>query len=705
MTTSAFYRLHPNLRHAIVHDLGWRELRPVQHQAIVVILDGSNAVILAPTAGGKTEASLFPVLSNILSSGTPPVAALYVCPLRALLNNQEPRVKRYARMVGLGAFKWHGDVGAADRRRFLEQPTHILMTTPESLEVMLINRAGEAAQLFGALSTVIVDEVHAFAGDDRGAHLASILERLTRFCDRDLQRIGLSATVGNPRDVGTWLAGSSRRPLAVVDPPGVAPPRELSIDLTDDQGQLVAGIAGIARGKKSLVFVGSRSGVEAVTAALQTTEVETFVHHGSVSREDRERAEARFSSGTNVAIVSTSTLELGIDIGDLDHVIQVAAPATVSSVLQRMGRTGRRPGAVTNCHFLCSEPEDVLRAAALIRLMEAGWVEDVVSDDRATHVLAHQIMALSLQEVGVSRHRILPWIAEANPFRRLEADDLTELTETMLAREILYESEGRLTLGREGERLYGGQHFLELYAVFDTPPMFRVRHGRRDVGSLDLSFLRYMSEPGRPALFRLAGRPWAVRDIDWRRHVCFVEPAPRGRVPRWRGQGGYVSYEVCQAMKAVLRDKAAYPWLSRSAAMELESLRLGYTDVVPAGRSAIELQPESATWHTFAGGAINAVLVAALETLGGEWSGGNLGVSTTDREAAAGAPHAVREVTGMEIGEVAVEAARRMPRGKLTKFQPCLPEQMELELMVRRVFDVEGAMRFLQEQQAVVVQR
>lgn len=210
--TGAFFRLHPRLRHAIANELGWSGLRPVQELSTEAILDGCNTVVLAPTAGGKTEASLFPVLSRILSEDLAPVAALYVCPIRALLNNQEARVQRYARMVGLDAFKWHGDVSPGARARFLREPAHVLMITPESLEVMLIRQRTDARTLLRGLSAVVIDEVHAFAADDRGAHLVSILERLAHFCGHDVQRIGLSATVGNPDAIGAWFAGSSQRP-------------------------------------------------------------------------------------------------------------------------------------------------------------------------------------------------------------------------------------------------------------------------------------------------------------------------------------------------------------------------------------------------------------------------------------------------------------------------------------------------------------
>ena len=182
---AGIHRLHPHLQHALVHDLGWRSLRPVQELTIDAVLDECNAVVLAPTAGGKTEAAIFPLLSRILSEELAPVAVLYLCPIRALLNNQEERLRSYARMVGLEVFKWHGDVSDARKQRFREQPAHILMTTPESLEVMFVSARTDARALFGNLAAVVIDEVHAFAGDDRGAHLASLLERLAAISERD----------------------------------------------------------------------------------------------------------------------------------------------------------------------------------------------------------------------------------------------------------------------------------------------------------------------------------------------------------------------------------------------------------------------------------------------------------------------------------------------------------------------------------------
>ena len=411
-------RLHPHLQHAIIHDLGWRSLRPVQELTIDGVLDGCNLVVLAPTAGGKTEAAIFPLLSRILSEDLRPVSVLYVCPIRALLNNQEERLQAYARSVGLEVFKWHGDVGDSRKQRFRETPAHILMTTPESLEVMLISAKTDARALFAGLAAVVVDEVHAFAGDDRGAHLVSLLERLVRFCGRDIQRIGLSATVGNPQVIGRWLQGSSQRPFRLIDPPKPPASRDLRVELYDDIALAAPAIGRIARNKKSLVFVESRSKAERVAHALAGTGVEVFIHHSSVSRADRTLAEEQFARGQNTAIVCTSTMELGIDVGDLDQVIQVDAPTSVASFLQRLGRTGRRDGTRSNCTFFCLSSESLLQTVALLRLAQSGWVEDVQPAAHAMHVLAHQIMALLLQEGGLSRHQLLPWIEPAGSAER-----------------------------------------------------------------------------------------------------------------------------------------------------------------------------------------------------------------------------------------------------------------------------------------------
>jgi ATP-dependent Lhr-like helicase len=689
-------RLHPHLQHAIIHDLGWRSLRPVQELTIDAVLDGCNSVVLAPTAGGKTEASIFPLLSRILTENLRPVAVLYVCPIRALLNNQEERLRSYTRMVGLELFKWHGDVADSRKQKFRQAPAHVLMTTPESLEVMMISERTDARALFEGLAAVVIDEVHAFAADDRGAHLASLLERLVSFCGRDIQRIGLSATVGNPVVIGEWLQGSSRRTFRLVDPPRPKAERDLSLEVCADIGEAATGIRQLARGKKSLIFVESRSKAEKVAHALGGGHVDVFIHHSSVSRADRTLAEEQFAKGQNTAIVCTSTMELGIDVGDLDQVIQIDAPASVASFLQRLGRTGRRPNTRSNCTFFCLSPESLLQSIALLRLAEAGWVEDVQPAVHAMHVLAHQVMALILQEGGISRHKLMPWVEAAYPFSSVRQERLQELLDRMLEREILYEADGLLSLGQRGERLYGRKNFFELYAVFTAPPVMRVQHGKEDIGYIQAHFVSMHDRNKGPLCFRLSGRAWEVGQIDWSKSVLHVRPAEHGRVPSWLGSPTVLSAALCRAMMDVLlHERQEAEWLTRSSAGVLESMRESYGGLLEEGTAPLEDLPDGVQWHTFAGGAVNRLLAAGLDqTSGKKWVAGNLSLRCKDLPLTA-AGDAIRSLADRDWERVASAAARDMARGMVSKFQPCLPEEAENQLLAERLLDRPGTLRFL----------
>ncbi|MCA9677785.1 MAG: DEAD/DEAH box helicase, partial [Myxococcales bacterium] len=602
----------------------------------------------------------------------------------------------YARMVGLSAFKWHGDVPDAQRRAFRASPSHILMTTPESLEVMMISEKTDVRALMADLQVVIIDEIHAFAGDDRGAHLAALLERLAQMVGTDFQRIGLSATVGNPQTIGAWMQGSSARRFCLVDPEREPPSRDVCIDLRADVEDAAVAVASLARGKKSLVFVESRSRAEKVAHALEGRGVEVFIHHSSVSRGERQQAEVQFAYGENTAIVCTATMELGIDVGDLDQVIQFDAPASVASFLQRLGRTGRRAGRRANTTFLCTTSESLLQAVAIAQLADAGWVENVRPAEHAVHILAHQVMALCLQEHGVSRHRILDWVQAAFPFNGIGEEELTALLETMLARQILYEADGLLTLGVRGEKLYGRKNFFELYAVFNSPPVFRVTHGREEVGYIQARFVQGHDEQKGPLCFRLGGRAWQVAHVDWARATMQVRPADAGMVPNWLGLPSVLSRELCQAMRATLvRESVSGARLTSSAEAEIQILRQSYGEILSLAAAPIESTSEGVQWHTFAGGAINRLLAAGMEQLTGRrWAAGNLTLKSKEASLSE-ARTAIRALGGLEWESLAFGKARDMARGVVTKFQPCLPLDAENRLLAEKLLDIPGTLRFV----------
>ena len=612
---SVFSRFAPRLQQAIVARLGWTNLRPVQEEAGVAILDGHNVVVLAPTAGGKTEASMFPAISQLIEQPTEAVGVLYVAPLRALLNNQAERLGLYTEMVGLRRFVWHGDTPDADRLRFVREPTELLMTTPESLEVMLVSQRVDAVKLFTDLRLVIVDEVHALAGTDRGAHLMSVLERIRKLSRHDLQRVGLSATVGNPEDILRWLQGTSQRPGKVVDPPKPASRRQLLVVHHPDLALTAEDAARSARGLKSLFFCQSRATAEAVATHMRHAGTTVYVHHSSVSREERQIAEEQFHHGSDACIVCTSTLELGIDVGDLDRVLQAEAPDTVSAFLQRMGRTGRREGQVANTTFFCETTDGVLQAIALIELAKAGWVEHVSVNDRCWPVLIHQLLAMSLAGDGVGLEPAWEHLSRVPDFRGIRREEFDRLVDWMIHDESFRLVGGLLVLGTKAERRFGRRNFMELFAVFSSPQSYTVQTGTgQPLGTLNQDFVDRLVEG--VTSFLLGGRPWAVLEVRHDDRRVVVGPAPRGKQPTW---GGFIpqflSETICRKIRHVLACEDTYAYLTTEAAALLAERREALAQFVAPGSPGVDIADNEIRWWTFAGGRINTTLRYGLGTL------------------------------------------------------------------------------------------
>lgn len=610
---SAFDPLHPALQHHIVNSLGWRALRPVQDLAIDAVLDGDNLIIIAPTAGGKTECAFFPLLSQTVTESWSPLSVLYVSPLRALLNNQEIRLGRYYGFLGRSIGLWHGDVRDGEKRRIVADPPDCLLTTPESLEVMLVSASVPHERLFAHLRAVVIDEAHAFASDDRGWHLLSLLSRIRRICGRDLQRIGLSATVGNPEETVEWLSAGSDRARRVVRAPGEAAVKtRVEVDHVGSLANAAKVIHALHRGEKRLVFVDSRARVEELASDLRDLGTKTFVSHGSLGVDERRQAETAFSEGQDCVIVATSALELGIDVGDLDRVVQIDAPATVSSFLQRMGRTGRRPGTSRNCLFLATQDQTLLRAAALVDLWSEGYVELVVPPPEPAHILAQQLMALALQEKGVGRADWFEWVRAVPAFREMPPASVAELVGWMVAEEILFDDQGILWFGEKGEKTYGRKNFLELFSVFTSPPFFTVLHGREDLGQVHES--SFVVRQGGPVVLLLGGRSWEVKHVDWDRRIAHVQASSERGKSRWRGEGQFLSYPVCQAIRRILVSNDDRPGWSQRARKEMATVREDYAWMGAEG-TTLRADPGSVEWWTFGGGKANAALATALEGL------------------------------------------------------------------------------------------
>lgn len=717
MNDSPLQELHPILAHHIVNSLGWRDLRPLQRDAITPITRGEHVLALAPTAGGKTEAAIFPVLSQILTEPRPGLSTLYLCPLRALLNNLHIRLERYAGFCGLRVGLWHGDVGSPARRRILEDPPEILLTTPESLEAMLLSVKTGHNRFFTNLRTVVVDEVHAFGGDDRGWHLLGVLERLSAIAGRDLQRIGLSATVGDPARLLDWLVGSSSGPRRVVapdmadpadpdlaasadadpvDPTGhihTVPSTEITFDHVGSLANAAIVISRLHRGEKRLVFVDSRSRVETLAAELRTQGVTTFVSHASLALDERRRAEDAFAQARDCVIVSTSTLELGIDVGDLDRVIQIDSPTTVASFLQRLGRTGRRSGSVRNMLFLTTgDGLPLLRAAGLLQLWSDGYVEPVEPPPLPLHLLAHQILAYVIQQGRVGRNLWgevlgrLPVYAEA-----IRSGDAELIVDHLVDSGMLVDDEGMLSIGPEGERSYGFRHFMELTSVFTTEPTFVVRHGSDELGHLDPTSL--LNNDRSYATVLLAGRSWRITSIDWDHRFAWVEPADKLGHSRWNGSGRPLSSELCDAMRRVAAGSdPAGVRLSERAVAALADLRAEFVFVRPR-KVQVVIEPTRARWWTWAGQRANASLSDTLGLLA-VTQGDDLSIGLDPERASS---TAVREaLSGLRPDVLPTPSVAEMFADNM-KFSDCLPQPLALEVARQRLIDPNGVERVLGE--------
>jgi len=674
---SPFDLLHPALRYHIVNTLGWADLRPIQREAIEPIVKGLDVLLLAQTAGGKTEAAVLPMLSRMARDSWRGLSVLYVCPLRALLNNLEPRLQGYASMVGRRAALWHGDVGSAARRRLLAEPPDLLLTTPESLEALLISSRIDHTVLFKNLRGVIIDELHAFAGDDRGWHLLFLLERLQHLTGHRIQRIGLSATIANPEALLVWLARNNEG--HVVGPIGSPAAGEIAVDHVGSLANAITVLSRVFRGERRLVFADSRTRVEELAGGLRSAGLQAFVSHASLSADERRTAEAAFSAEPDCAIVATSTLELGIDVGDLDRVIQVGAPPTVSALLQRMGRSGRRTGSHRNLLLLATDENEFIADLAMATLAREGFIEEIVPPARPTHIYAQQVMALALQERGLARPDIDQWLGSV--VGEIPQADRVAVLKHMVESGVLAEDGGVLGMGVRGEREFGRRHFSDLVAAFSSPLLLAIYYGARELGTVHPTSLARSADGTLPVLL-LGGRSWRVVEVDWRRRRISVTAATGGGRSRWLGARRSQSMEVCRSAERIIAGAEPNCALSRRAVAALGEIRerLAFID----GRSLPIVSDNNGhvrIW-CFAGGLACASLAHALQSRG-------LTVADWDDFSISPYSPAARAVAEALASIKPSEARPELPTdlGRALKFSACLPDDVTRAVVETRIGD------------------
>ena len=549
----------------LMRERGWSGLTETQEAALTYITTGYNVLVVAPTGAGKTEAALLPILSMMLRESPEPVALLYITPMKALINDLYHRIKWWADRLGFRVARKHGDTPSRERSARLRRRPHILITTPESLEVDL-DWSSSFRRYLANVRYVVVDEVHELVGSKRGGQLLVLLERLKRLAGRDFQRVGLSATVQDPASVLDALSGSSSRPKRVVGAGGVKDMQLRVLYIDDEKSRDVWKDSALLLSRDieppSLVFTNSRFMAEKLKEAMEDVGIhDVFVHHSSVSAEVREEAEERLRRGEIRAIVCTKTLEVGIDVGRIRRVIQYRAPGSVASLIQRVGRSGHALHQTPRGSIITVGWLDFAEALAEAGLARLGFIEDRARGRLVTlDVAAKEIVGMALQG-GITPEEAVETILSAAPDTGLSRRELERLLGYLIRRRLVRVERGTLKPGptfykiwrfQGGDpRAWWSRSFSEFFSTINEREVFTVWHGDKQVGSVDSLFVyRYLRIGD---AIRLAGRTWRVKSIDPAQGRVLVEPSSEAaETPLWRGEGPRRSPAVAEEVGRII---------------------------------------------------------------------------------------------------------------------------------------------------------
>lgn len=611
--SSNFELLHPKIRKWI-WEAGWSELRDAQEHAIPVILEGERDVLIAAsTASGKTEAAFLPILTALLREEKQS-AVLYISPLKALINDQWGRLEGLCEQLDIPVTPWHGDVSDTRKKGFLKVPEGVLLITPESLEALLMNRGQGLSGLFGGLRYIVIDELHAFVGSERGRQLQSLMHRVETAVKRSIPRIGLSATLGDMHLADEFLrAGGgatlinsreASQELRVLVKGYLSQPPVLSdkeIQSLENSGETVAledrvngadrsigeHLYKTLRGANHLIFPNSRKQVEVFADLLRErceqdgVPNEFWPHHGSLSKEIREDTEAALKSRARpTTAVCTTTLELGIDIGTVQSIAQIGAAPSVASLRQRLGRSGRRKGEAAILRAYLVEKEitpqtplasqlrhELVMTIAQIRLLIDGWYEPPRPEGLHLSTLVQQLLSSLAQYGGLTAKDAWNLLCACGPFKNLTPQEFADLLRGLAEREVLIQDpRGLLLHGPLGERLIGHYSF---FAAFATDEEFRLVSGSRTLGSMPVS---RPLEIGSYVIF--AGRRWRVQNVDVSKKLIEVTADHAGRAPDFDGMDNSMVHDrVREEMRRVLASSEDISFLDKQAHLLLREAR------------------------------------------------------------------------------------------------------------------------------------
>lgn len=702
-------------------EAGWTSLRDAQELAIPPLLAGDrDLIIAAATASGKTEAAFLPILTRLAQSDEPRVA-VYIGPLKALINDQWQRLEGLCEALEIPVTPWHGDITASHKTRFMKRPAGCLLITPESLEAMLMRQGSAAAGALAAVDYFVIDELHSFMGSERGKQLQSLLSRSERLIQRQVPRVGLSATLGDMKGAREFLRpGSADNVQLIVAKQaaldlhillkGVLEPaaKETETEEEDEPGLIaktgiVSDLYRALRGSNNLVFPNSRSSVEFFADRLrrrceyERVPNEFWPHHGNLAKEIREQTEAALKQKALPATgICTSTLELGIDIGAIKSVAQIGPPPSVASLRQRLGRSGRRKGepAILRSYAIerqlnpQSGPTDLLRAnlvqsIAMIRLLLQGWYEPVSVDGLHASTLVQQVLSVISQNGAANAGRLWEVLCERGAFTGMPRDLFASLLRGLGEKEIIFQdATGLLLLAPKGEKICGHYSF---YAAFSSQEEFRLVTGGQTLGSMPVS--RPLS-PGSFVIF--GGRRWQVVSVSTEDLVIEVKPGAAGALPTFEGQyAATIHGRVREEMRLVLSSSQAIPFLDKNGAQLLEEARGNYQRL---DLDSVWVREAGAEVHIFwwKGDRVNDTLALMLQARSMQAlnHGIYLEIRGADRAEVLGALHELASASDTEASHIGASVQNKIRE----KWDGLLAEDVLEASFVSNSLDILGAL-------------
>lgn len=686
----------------LVWELRWKKFSRIQDQAIPLIIQTQDDVILSSgTASGKTEAAFLPILSLVEDTAPSELNVLYVSPLKALINNQFERIEKLCSLSNIAVHRWHGDVNQSAKRAFVKNPTGVLQITPESIESLFLNRTSYLPTLFTHLRFIVIDEVHAFLDTERGVHLQSLISRILPFCNDHVRVIGLSATIGNPEGAKRWLCPTSPEHVQVVTADSGR--RELLGYLMHFSGEgallpveLYEDLRQVTRDQKALIFCNSRSRVEECTVFLNRLAEregvgETYyAHHSSIDKKERERVEDILATTPYPkSVISTSTLELGIDIGNIDIAVQVDGTFTVSSLKQRLGRTGRRDNDPQVLQLYTTQVDSLVQSIAVMELLLEGWVEPNTGYSLPYDILVHQLISLCHQFNGLSYASLVDMVRLNRAFHELPTTAVEQLIQYLIKQDTLEQvrGSGEIIVGLEGEKILRRKDF---YAVFMTPEEYHVVHGNREIGRLDKGVV--LAEGNN---IILAGRLWTITLIDEHHSKIHVSPAVDAKPPQYLGGGAHLHPRIPEMMWNILYSNKEFSYIDDEARDLLWATRQTYhLHQLTQAERVCWLIDGVPTLEAYTGSVIGRTLMWMLRFVGAP-------AATADPfgrikfTKSCDVPGMIEDICTREWTQEDIVTVVRDQELFRSKFTPLMPLELVNSMHASHEFDILGTLDFL----------